>query len=1065
MTGLIELRKKGNGVKVMEFKKTHELHKVERIEDSIPESGHDRITGFYDRTCSEKMIETYIQENAKENAAIYMMDIDGFHNVQENQGMLFGEEVIKEIAEILKEVFQENCVLGRVGEDKFVVCDCQYDTVEEVEEKAKIICRKVHSVYIGENQDYNLSISIGIALYPEQSNVLEDIFAFADQTLTSVKQNGKDGYDIYSSFIGQQNLEGRILEGKFSAIHTYAQDNIAEGLDSFGYELIDLALRLMEDTRHERSAINLLMRKIAMHYDMDAISIKVVVDKPKTLRYEYEYLKNMTFPPRVDFEWQYTDSGWETILNSGDNRGYLYYRSQNLPFEIPELENDTYPFSTFYEIPMLHGGKFIGCLEYIYFDQEKHFTESEKNTLKMFSKVISAYLLNIKNNQYTTQKIEQLSDHDALTGLMKYDVFCKKLKRQVSKGFQDRYIVIMYSDLKHFKYINETYGYDVGNRLLRQFCVRTTRDVKGLIGAARVYSDNIVMAAEYPCRITDEQIYQEVVKQNQILNHELQETFMDNNINICTGIFVIKNSKVDVEIAVSNANMARKEAKKQERNTVVLFDNEMMESVVRQMQLNAELPEAIRNHEIKVYYQPKIESGTGKIVGGEALVRWQKEDGTFVYPDQFIPGFEENGMIIEIDYYVYETVFRQIKERLDQNLPVVPISMNISRVHLNDDEFFPYIQYLFNKYQVSAEYIEFELTESIYIENLERALGLIRDLRKMGIKISMDDFGSGYSSLNVLNNLPIDILKLDKIFLDGTHLTVNQQIIISCVVEMAAKLNIQVICEGVETEEQAKFLTVIGCDMIQGYYYAKPLPDKEFFEYVDKHIKVKSKVICFTLDGTLADTTGKYCGTYIGEKEQYTDSPFEGQKALLMVGGSNTSNVLDIPTGVFMNSSYTVSCWAKVSNKRMWSSLVFLNFENGFASLIPYAVDFMPDMRIKLTNEDENVWHDTGATMQIDDDWHFYAITYNAQTRIGIFYIDDKIAGFMENVPMLVDIQSIVVGGDIYAKSFEGSVSRVTFYNQSLSKYDVYSAYTQEAELLSQNVKDARTDKHKAYNK
>ena len=204
-------------------------------------------------------------------------------------------------------------------------------------------------------------------------------------------------------------------------------------------------------------------------------------------------------------------------------------------------------------------------------------------------------------------------------------------------------------------------------------------------------------------------------------------------------------------------------------------------------------------------------------------------------------------MIVEMDYYVYENVFIEIKKRIDEGLPLVPISMNISSVHLKEGELMDYINYLFDKYPIPAKYVEFELTESIYIENLEAALELINSLRSKGIRISMDDFGSGYSSLNLLNNLPIDILKLDKIFLNGDDLTANQKIIISCIIEMAAKLNIRVVCEGVETSEQVNFLTVTGCDMIQGYYYAKPMPQDDFNVYMDEHIKVKPTVVCFCL--------------------------------------------------------------------------------------------------------------------------------------------------------------------------------------------------------------------------
>ena len=165
--------------------------------------------------------------------------------------------------------------------------------------------------------------------------------------------------------------------------------------------------------------------------------------------------------------------------------------------------------------------------------------------------------------------------------------------------------------------------------------------------------------------------------------------------------------------------------------------------------------------------------------------------------------------------------------------------MNISRTHLVSDEIFHYIKDLFDKYQIPPGLVEFELTENIYMENIDSTLTLINDLRNMGIRISMDDFGSGYSSLNVLNNLPIDVLKLDRVFMTNT-LNNNQQIILTSIVEMAKKLNISVICEGVENYSQSKFLSNIGCDMIQGYYYSKPLSQKNFALYLANHMSEKN---------------------------------------------------------------------------------------------------------------------------------------------------------------------------------------------------------------------------------
>lgn len=1034
-------------------------------EEQPQENRIDKVTGIYDSSAIDEKVRCCIEESKQEPVAVFMLDVDDFRKVHDALGDVFADEILQEITSVLKEEFEPVGAVGRVSVDGF----CGYyrgcQGVEAAQEFGKEICHKIRNMYSGETIEQKISISIGVAVYPEQAEDMDTLYQYAHKALASVKANGKDGCEMYNA-VFQSHYSSVYAQKGQDVLMDYnsRMEAIRNGFDDFGYELVDLVFSLMEHTKNEKSAISLLLRKVGLHYDMDAIAVKEVIGKPRTVYYAYEYLESKKYPNRLDQEWQYSEEEWAQFKKLSKEGEYLYYKSEGEPFKVPSIENEEQPFRSFYGVPIFHNGKVVGCIEYIYFEEEHKFTPQERNSLKMFTKVISSYLLNIKSSQYTTQKIEQLSDHDVLTGLMKYDIFCNKLRQAMRRGIKDSYIVIVYSDLKHFKYINETYGYDVGNRLLQRFSDKITKNVKRIIGAARVYSDNIVYAADYPTYISDERIYEEVLKQTTLINKELQEAFMDNNIAVCTGVFIVKNSQMDVEVAVSNANMARKEAKKKANDNVVLFDNEMMEAVVRQMQLNAELPEAIMNKEIKVYYQPKIESGTGKIVGGEALVRWQKQDGSFIYPDQFIPGFEENGLIVDVDYCVYESVFQMIRERVDMGLPLVPISMNISRVHLKDDAFLDFVKDLFAKYAIPPEYVEFELTESIYIENLERTLVLIKELRKMGIKISMDDFGSGYSSLNVLNNLPIDILKLDKVFLDGNSLSINQKIIISCVVEMASKLDIRVVCEGVETAEQARFLTVIGCDMIQGYYYARPMPETDFCKYMDEHIKVKSKVVEFTFDGTLTDTTNTYEGYYVGENVKYEDGPFDSSKCLALSAQPAGNGVVHIPVETFTNSSYTISCWAKVDYKNMWTSIVYMGFENGFNSIMPFAGDLKPDFRIKLNTEDADIWHDTGSVVSIGSEWHYFAATYNAQTNVSILYIDDKIAGYQENVHMLSGLNRILVGGDIYAKSVDGKIAEFKIYNQSLSRTDINAEYVEGERRLTQEVKDIRSGKYNGYN-
>lgn len=438
----------------------------------------------------------------------------------------------------------------------------------------------------------------------------------------------------------------------------------------------------------------------------------------------------------------------------------------------------------------------------------------------------------VKVNNASTQDAEVIQD--SLTGLDRYEIFLEKLQKAID-NVGERRISVVYTDIKHFKYINDTYGYQVGDTLLQDFVNDMLVDNDTLICCSRVYSDNFVAANYMPDEVTNEEFKELIGKMNLERENCFREKYLNSRLQFCTGISVVdKNSRsLDAETVVSNANLARKVAKELEEDCCVMFDHSMMEGIKREVEITSQVPKAIANSEFKVYYQPKVATETLELIGAEALVRWQKPDGSFIYPDQFIPFVERSGQIVDVDNYVYREVFRFLSERIAAGKKVVPVSLNVSRVHLNKMDILEYVNDLFEEYKVPVDLVEFELTESIYLDNTEKALELVNGLHNIGVKVSMDDFGSGYSSLNLLSRLPIDVIKLDKVFLKDDNLQESDKIIISCVVDMAKKLRIVSLCEGVETIEQSDYLKEIGCQIQQGYYFSKPVPQEQFEEIMD----------------------------------------------------------------------------------------------------------------------------------------------------------------------------------------------------------------------------------------
>jgi EAL domain-containing protein (putative c-di-GMP-specific phosphodiesterase class I) len=226
--------------------------------------------------------------------------------------------------------------------------------------------------------------------------------------------------------------------------------------------------------------------------------------------------------------------------------------------------------------------------------------------------------------------------------------------------------------------------------------------------------------------------------------------------------------------------------------------------------------------------QPKYGLKSRHIEGAEALIRWNSKEFGFIYPDEFIPLCEKNGFVVELDFFILEEVCKAMRRWIDDGKTPVVISVNQSRLHLNYDDFIWRLREIVDKYEIPYEYIELELTESVFTENAEQLIKVMQKLHEIGFKLSIDDFGSGYSSLNMLKDIPADVVKIDREFFNGTVNSEKGRAVISTVVDLAKNLNMEVISEGVETVEQVEFLSGIDCAMVQGFYFAKPMTIEAF---------------------------------------------------------------------------------------------------------------------------------------------------------------------------------------------------------------------------------------------
>ncbi len=411
-----------------------------------------------------------------------------------------------------------------------------------------------------------------------------------------------------------------------------------------------------------------------------------------------------------------------------------------------------------------------------------------------------------------------------MTGADSIDKFKINSNKLFDKNNPEEY-ALFYIDVDKFKYINDMFGYDMGNDTLIHISNTIASELKEDEIFARVSADHFVLLIKYK---TDDDIktrLNNIYNKVQILSNPKINYY---KLILDCGIYKISKSDNDINTIMDRANTARKTIKGGHKNSFAFYDKEMHKKILKEKEIENSMVDALNNGEFIVYFQPKYSLSDYQIIGAEALVRWDNPQKGLIPPIEFIPVFERNGFIVNIDFYVFEEVCKKIREWMDEGQKVVPISVNLSRMHFVNSNFIEKFKLIVDKYKIPTRLIELELTETAVLDNIEGLLDTMNNLKEKGFVISMDDFGTGYSSLNLLKELPVDILKLDRAFFTEKDESNNEKIVISNVIKMAKELKMKVISEGVETISQVEFLKQIGCDMVQGYLFSKPMPVKEF---------------------------------------------------------------------------------------------------------------------------------------------------------------------------------------------------------------------------------------------
>lgn len=409
---------------------------------------------------------------------------------------------------------------------------------------------------------------------------------------------------------------------------------------------------------------------------------------------------------------------------------------------------------------------------------------------------------------------------DDMTGLLNGKGFCQELKRILNSETNKKFAVIMF-DIARFKSVNEVYGVPLGDSVIKYIALNL-EDVFNYQNCivSRFMSDYFGIFTSY----TDDADLLAVIKK---LNSRISY-FKHISLKYAYGIYKVIDKSLPPRIMCDYANMAKNSVKGNHMNNIAFYTDGMKNQIIEEINIENDMETALNDQQFEMYLQPKYNIGNGMVVGAEALARWNHPIKGFIKPFKFIPLFEKNGFIIHLDAYIWEQACKSIRKWIDLGNKPIPISVNVSRVNLQNPNLIDILDNLVKKYGIEKKYLELEITETVYYDDQHTLVNVLEKLKESGYTLLMDDFGSGFSSLSMLKNTPFDVLKIDRNFLNETMITDRGKKIIQHTICLSNDIGMNIVAEGVETKEQADYLFQCGCSVAQGYYYSKPVPVSSF---------------------------------------------------------------------------------------------------------------------------------------------------------------------------------------------------------------------------------------------
>lgn len=626
------------------------------------------------------------------------------------------------------------------------------------------------------------------------------------------------------------------------------------------------------------------------------------------------------------------------------------------------------------------------------------------------------------------------SNYDYLTGLYNRKGLYEKYEEMSGKDN----IHFMFLDLDNFKTVNDVYGHKAGDELLTATGRLLQACAPGAVVVRLGGDEFVIMVFGERTRGDLAGMAEQILAQ---MRKKGRET--DSFTVVSVSIGIVWNAPFDagLEQLLNQSDAAMYEAK-QNGKSCYLFYNDLEEKFLLEKAMEEHADEALKEGRFEILYQPVFHLQSSRLEQAQARVIWKKDESTVWETKDFRPLFERNSFVKELDLYVFGIVCRDIRRFSAEGEQREKISVQLSRLLFLDDGLSSRLQEIMDRYGVSAEKIELALDEkSISPRDIDKLIASMKMLKKQGFSLALIRFGEDFSSFRYLRKLPIGSLKFDQDYIKENIRNKKGRQIIKTLIKLGKDLKLLMVAQGLIDKEDVTFLSSCGCDAATGEFYSGMYPFEAYLEFTKSQILNGGNGRVFRFQDSLSDEEGAMTGEVWGDGVAFAPGISGQWGGIYFPGGETGQNLICFPGNLFSGNSYTVALWIKPEDTLEWTSVIYMRYLDGFASLVPYLGGGQSIYRISEDIDMNNGWHDTFSRTAALHKWCFIAVTYDSFSESICYYINGRKAGYRVDVPTMIACRQVLLGGDPFQRSYKGYVSALTVFDSVKTGEEIRKMY------------------------